>query len=92
MRRWWEEVNLQVGLFCAGLYQKRGENGREPVVADESMIKVTGNESKVAIITYPEITSCILRVNGDIESVFFNRLPNFCELNAQKLQFQSLFC
>jgi len=33
-------------------------------LAGESMMKVTGDEGKVAIITYPEVTSCILRVNG----------------------------
>jgi ribose transport system substrate-binding protein len=33
-------------------------------LAGESMIKVTGDRGQVAIITYPEVTSCILRVNG----------------------------
>ena len=28
------------------------------------LLKVTGDQGKVAIITYPEVTSCILRVNG----------------------------
>jgi ribose transport system substrate-binding protein len=27
-------------------------------------MKVTGNQGKIAIITYPEVTSCILRRNG----------------------------
>lgn len=33
-------------------------------LAGESMIKATGNKGQIALITYPEITSCILRVNG----------------------------
>ena len=33
-------------------------------LAGESMMKVTGDEGKIAIITLPEITSCILRRDG----------------------------
>ena len=33
-------------------------------LAAESMMKVTGDQGKIAIITYPEVTSCILRRNG----------------------------
>jgi ribose transport system substrate-binding protein len=33
-------------------------------LAGESMMKVTGDKGQIAIITYPEVTSCILRVNG----------------------------
>jgi ribose transport system substrate-binding protein len=33
-------------------------------LAGESMIKATGDKGQIALITYPEITSCILRVNG----------------------------
>lgn len=33
-------------------------------LAAESMIKVTGDNGKIAIIGYPEISSCILRVKG----------------------------
>ena len=33
-------------------------------LAAESMMKVTGDTGKVAIITFPEVTSCILRRNG----------------------------
>ncbi|MCD6287965.1 MAG: substrate-binding domain-containing protein, partial [Candidatus Hydrogenedentes bacterium] len=33
-------------------------------LAAESMMKVTGDEGDIAIISYPEVTSCILRVNG----------------------------
>ncbi len=40
------------------------DNYQGGLLAGESMVKVTGDEGKVAIITYPEVTSCILRVNG----------------------------
>ena len=33
-------------------------------LAAESMIKVTGDNGKIAIIGYPEVSSCILRVKG----------------------------
>jgi len=33
-------------------------------LAGESMMKVTGDKGRIAIITYPEVTSCILRVDG----------------------------
>ena len=33
-------------------------------LAGESMMKVTGDNGKIALITFPEVTSCILRVNG----------------------------
>ncbi|MHC4335860.1 MAG: substrate-binding domain-containing protein [Planctomycetota bacterium] len=33
-------------------------------LAAESMIKVTGDNGKIAIIGYPEVSSCILRVRG----------------------------
>jgi ribose transport system substrate-binding protein len=33
-------------------------------LAAESMMRVTGDQGKVAIITFPEVTSCILRRNG----------------------------
>lgn len=33
-------------------------------LAGESMMKATGDQGKIAIITYPEVTSCILRVQG----------------------------
>jgi ribose transport system substrate-binding protein len=33
-------------------------------LAGESMMQVTGDEGRIAIITYPEITSCQLRVSG----------------------------
>jgi ribose transport system substrate-binding protein len=33
-------------------------------LAGESMIKAIGNEGKVAVLSLPEVTSCILRVDG----------------------------
>jgi ribose transport system substrate-binding protein len=36
-------------------------------LAGESMMKVTGNQGKIAIITYPEVTSCIYRRDGFLE-------------------------
>jgi ribose transport system substrate-binding protein len=33
-------------------------------LAGESMMKATGDRGKIAIISYPEVTSCILRVDG----------------------------
>jgi ribose transport system substrate-binding protein len=33
-------------------------------LAAESMIKATGDNGKIAIISYPEVSSCILRVKG----------------------------
>jgi len=33
-------------------------------LAGESMMKATGDRGKIAIISYPEVTSCILRVKG----------------------------
>jgi len=40
------------------------DNFQGGLLAGESMMKVTGDKGKVAIISYPEITSCILRVEG----------------------------
>ncbi len=33
-------------------------------LAGESMIKATGDKGKIAILSFPEVTSCILRVKG----------------------------
>jgi ribose transport system substrate-binding protein len=40
------------------------DNHQGGLLAGESMMKVTGDQGEIAIITYPEVTSCILRVNG----------------------------
>lgn len=36
-------------------------------LAGESMMEVTGDQGQIAIITYPEISSCILRRNGFVD-------------------------
>ncbi|UCF16992.1 MAG: substrate-binding domain-containing protein, partial [Phycisphaerales bacterium] len=40
------------------------DNYQGGLLAGESMMKVTGDTGKIALITFPEVTSCILRVNG----------------------------
>lgn len=40
------------------------DNYQGGLLAGESMMKVTGDQGKIALITYPEVTSCILRVDG----------------------------
>ena len=40
------------------------DNLQGGLLAGESMMKATGDTGKIAIISYPEITSCILRVDG----------------------------
>lgn len=40
------------------------DNHQGGMLAGESMMKATGDQGKIAIITYPEVTSCILRVQG----------------------------
>jgi ribose transport system substrate-binding protein len=40
------------------------DNYQGGLLAGESMMKVTGDKGRIALITYPEVTSCILRVNG----------------------------
>ncbi len=46
-------------------------------LAGESMVKATGNQGKIAIISYPEVTSCILRVDG---------FKSYLEKNDSKLE------
>jgi len=46
-------------------------------LAGESMMKATGNRGKIAIISLPEVTSCILRVNG---------FKDFLSKNGSKLE------
>ncbi len=36
-------------------------------LAAESMIKVTGDQGQIAILSFPEVTSCILRVEGFLD-------------------------
>ena len=40
------------------------DNFQGGMLAAESMMKATGDQGKIAIISYPEVTSCILRVQG----------------------------
>ncbi len=40
------------------------DNYQGGLLAGESMMKKTGDRGKIAIITYPEVTSCILRQDG----------------------------
>jgi len=40
------------------------DNYQGGLLAGESMMKVTGDKGDIAIIAYPEITSCIFRVKG----------------------------
>ncbi len=40
------------------------DNFQGGTLAAESMMKATGDEGEIAIISYPEVTSCILRVDG----------------------------
>ena len=49
------------GLIVSHIGSDNYQGGR---LAGESMMKVTGDRGKIAIITYPEVTSCILRVKG----------------------------
>lgn len=40
------------------------DNFQGGLLAGESMMKATGDTGKIAVISYPEVTSCILRVDG----------------------------
>ena len=40
------------------------DNHQGGMLAGESMMKATQDQGKIAIISYPEVTSCILRVQG----------------------------
>ncbi len=45
------------------------DNYQGGILAGESMIEVLGNKGKVAILSLPEVTSCILRVDGFKEAL-----------------------
>ena len=45
------------------------DNFQGGVLAGESMMKAIGNKGKVAIVSLPEVTSCILRVDGFKEAL-----------------------
>ena len=40
------------------------DNFQGGLLAGESMMKATGGQGKIAILSYPEVTSCVLRVDG----------------------------
>ncbi len=40
------------------------DNYQGGLLAGESMMEATGDQGKIAIVSYPEVTSCILRVDG----------------------------
>jgi ribose transport system substrate-binding protein len=48
-------------------YHIGSDNYQGGQLAGESMLEVTGNRGQIAIITFPEITSCILRRNGFVD-------------------------
>lgn len=48
------------------------DNFQGGLLAGESMVKVTGDRGSIALITYPEITSCNLRVQGFKEYLRLN--------------------
>lgn len=54
-------------------------------LAGESMMSVTGDRGKIALITYPEITSCLLRVEGfkDYLKTHNSRLEIVTELSGK---------
>jgi ribose transport system substrate-binding protein len=45
------------------------DNFQGGLLAGESMMQATGDKGKIAVISYPEITSCILRVDGFKEAL-----------------------
>jgi ribose transport system substrate-binding protein len=54
-------------------------------LAAESMMKVTGGKGQIAIITYPEVTSCLLRRDGFVDYLKENnsQLEIVAELSAK---------
>ena len=61
------------------------DNYQGGLLAGESMMKATGDKGKIAIISYPEVTSCILRVDGFKEHLKKNgsKLQIATELNGK---------
>lgn len=54
-------------------------------LAGESMMKVTGDQGKIAVISFPEVTSCIYRVDGfkDYLNENNSKLEIVTELNGK---------
>jgi ribose transport system substrate-binding protein len=67
------------------VYHIGSDNYQGGKLAGESMMKVTGDEGKIAIITFPEITSCILRRNGFVDHLkeHNSKLEIVTELSAK---------
>ncbi len=61
------------------------DNHQGGLLAGESMMKVTGDTGKIAVIGYPEVTSCILRVDGfkDYLKKHDSKLKIVTELNGK---------
>ena len=53
-----EEANKRVSSHIGS------DNYQGGRLAGESMIKITGDRGKIAVLSFPEVTSCILRVDG----------------------------
>jgi ribose transport system substrate-binding protein len=69
-------------LIFAHIGSDNYQGGR---LAGESMIKITGDRGKIAILSFPEITSCILRVDGFRDELHQSnsRLQIVTELSAK---------
>jgi len=61
------------------------DNHQGGLLAGESMMKVTGDKGDIAVISYPEITSCIYRVQGfkDYLAAHNSRLRIVTELSGK---------
>ncbi|HOZ45935.1 MAG TPA: substrate-binding domain-containing protein [Candidatus Hydrogenedentes bacterium] len=60
------------GLIVSHIGSDNYQGGR---LAGESMMKITGNKGRIAIIGYPEVTSCIYRVQGFKDHLKENNSP-----------------
>lgn len=69
-------------LIVAHIGSDNFQGGR---LAGESMMKMTDDTGEIAIITYPEVTSCILRVDGfkDYLKEHNSKLKIVAELSGQ---------
>lgn len=61
------------------------DNYQGGLLAAESMMQVTGDKGQIAIITYPEVTSCILRRDGFLDYLkeHNSKLEIVTELNGK---------
>lgn len=67
------------------VYHIGSDNYQGGKLAGESMMKVTGDEGKIAIVTFPEITSCISRRDGFVDHLkeHDSKLEIVTELSAK---------